>query len=101
MTPQKKHYEANKQYYVDKARRQKEVVAEKVRQAKNKPCDDCGVSYPYYVMDFDHRPDEEKSFEVARAYLTRGWSKIEAEIAKCDVVCSNCHRVRTHTRRVA
>jgi hypothetical protein len=70
-----------------------------VREAKNRPCADCGVWYPHYVMDFDHRPGEKK-----RANLTvlaqRGAPRevILAEIAKCDVVCSNCHRKRTYLR---
>lgn len=98
MTPQKKHYEANKQYYIDKARRNNELVRDKIRAAKDKPCLDCGIKYPYFVMDFDHRPEEEKSFDVANSQMKKGWSKIEAEIAKCDVVCSNCHRLRTHSR---
>lgn len=63
-----------------------------IRAAKNVPCADCGQRYPYYVMDFDHR--EEKSTNV-------GWmrgcgrARLEAEIAKCDVVCANCHRERS------
>lgn len=100
-TPQKKHYEANKQYYLDKAKRNKRLVRDKVRAAKEVPCTDCGVQYPWYVMDFDHKPEFEKSFEMNQAFQTRGWSKIQAEIAKCDVVCSNCHRERTYTRSVA
>jgi hypothetical protein len=54
-------------------------------------------------MDFDHRPGETKCFNLAiAAGQTRlSWAKMLAEIAKCDVVCANCHRKRTHRRRVA
>jgi hypothetical protein len=31
----------------------------------------------------------------------RPWSEIEAEMAKCDLVCANCHRIRTAERRAA
>jgi hypothetical protein len=57
------------------------------------PCADCGVSYPHYVMDLDHRWDEEKAFTVGQA---TGLKKMKAEVAKCDLVCSNCHRIRTN-----
>jgi hypothetical protein len=50
-------------------------------------------------MDFDHRPDERKIDNVADL-IRRGVAvpKINAEIAKCDVVCACCHRLRTKAR---
>jgi len=74
--------------------RQSEIISEIVREAKSAPCSDCGKSYPPYVMDFDHRRD--KSFNISEA-RRRGYSieSIRAEIEKCEVVCSNCHRERT------
>lgn len=61
------------------------------------PCMDCGQSYPFYVMQFDHRPNEIKSFEISRARRhTR--EEVLAEIAKCDLVCANCHHIRTYDR---
>ena len=79
-------------------KRQKRAWFETFKAA---PCMDCGVSYPPYVMDFDHRPGEEKVLPVA-TMISDSWGRerIEAEIAKCDLVCANCHRVRTHLRRV-
>lgn len=59
---------------------------------------DCGGSFPYYVMDFDHRPGEEKLYVVNKMPGRHGLDRIKIEVAKCDVVCSNCHRVRTHER---
>lgn len=91
------HYADNKDYYVKKARKNNDKVRELVRLAKQVPCADCGNSYPYYVMDFDHLGD--KSFNISECMAKYGWTKIKAEIDKCDVVCSNCHRVRTHERR--
>jgi len=54
-------------------------------------------------MDFDHvRGDKEftVSKAVQRAYALT-LSRVRAEIAKCDVVCANCHRIRTERRRYA
>lgn len=66
--------------------------------AKSKPCMDCGGTFPPECMDFDHRNKEEKEFTIAHK---RSYSKarILAEIAKCDVVCANCHRIRSHGLR--
>jgi hypothetical protein len=71
-----------------------------IQDDKQRPCVDCGVSYPYFVMDHDHRNPAEKSFSLSWAHVGRAAitiDMIKAELDKCDVVCSNCHRIRTHT----
>jgi len=70
---------------------------ELVNKAKDKPCMDCGVKYPYYVMDFDHK--ENKCFGISEAVNKNiSLTKIKLEIEKCDLVCANCHRIRTFIR---
>jgi hypothetical protein len=54
--------------------------------------------YPYYAMDFDHRPDEIKLYGPHRLPKEGSWIKAKAEVAKCDIVCANCHRFRTAMR---
>lgn len=61
---------------------------------KSKPCMDCRRKYPPYVMQFDHRDPKQKRFQVAMM-VTRPIPVILAEIAKCDLVCANCHFIRT------
>lgn len=71
-------------------------------KTKDIPCADCGIRYPFYVMDFDHIDEESKTREVSYMF-TRNWSlaKITAEAEKCEVVCANCHRIRTYNKRQA
>jgi hypothetical protein len=64
---------------------------------RGKPCSDCGGVFDPVCMDFDHRPGERKRFAVGRA--DKKWETTLAEIAKCDLVCANCHRLRTHRLR--
>jgi hypothetical protein len=68
-----------------------------LNKLKDRPCADCGFRYPYYVMDFDHRADEIKRFTISENPNGKH-ADFLAEAAKCDVVCSNCHRERTHKR---
>ena len=68
-----------------------------VRSLKEKPCTDCKKVYHYCAMDFDHRPGEKKDFNLNRV-KTYSLKKLHAEIAKCDLVCANCHRIRTFKR---
>ena len=61
------------------------------------PCLDCGVSYPYYVMEYDHVRGEKK--ERLNRLVARGARKAAyEELEKCELVCANCHRVRTQER---
>lgn len=69
---------------------------------KLKPCTDCEGVFPTCAMDWDHVRGE-KLFNLG---AWRGqWASektkklIIGEIAKCDLVCANCHRVRTKQRR--
>jgi hypothetical protein len=61
---------------------------------KDKPCTDCGIRYPSYVMHFDHRDPATKLFNVGQL-SSRRWAIILAEVEKCDLVCGNCHAERT------
>lgn len=71
----------------------------KIEQIKASPCMDCENSYPPECMDFDHRDPEQKIAGVGHVMACRlAWTRIEAEIAKCDLVCANCHRIRTKKR---
>lgn len=60
-------------------------------------CADCGEDYPYWVMDFDHLENKEFSLSAYRR-TGKTFEEVKKEIVKCEIVCSNCHRTRTHTR---
>lgn len=68
--------------------------------AKNRPCADCGGTFPACAMDFDHRDPRQKRANIGRI-LFGGLDRLAEEIAKHDVVCSNCHRIRTQRQRKA
>ena len=65
------------------------------------PCLDCGRRFPFYVLQFDHRDPTEKRYTVSQMISHAGPETILAEVAKCDIVCANCHRDRTYRRRKA
>jgi hypothetical protein len=95
-------YQNNKEYYSIKAKKQDIKYREEVRalliKYKNVPCADCGNKYPIECMDFDHLPEFNKSFTISHS--RKSIKLIEEEIKKCEVVCSNCHRIRTSKRRL-
>jgi hypothetical protein len=65
---------------------------------EGRPCADCGRVFLPEAMQWDHKPGFEKLFEISAAYA--GWTReaVLAEIAKCDLVCTNCHIIRTFAR---
>lgn len=65
-----------------------------VSEAKDKPCADCGICYPPHVMDLHHKDRDAKSFSIGAALSSKTSGQVRAEIAKCDVICANCHRER-------
>jgi hypothetical protein len=80
--------------------KQKAYLARYIQDLKsNTPCMDCKESFPYYVMDFDHVRGR-KQANVSELIVTLSKKRIDLEIAKCEIVCSNCHRVRTHQRKI-
>lgn len=82
---------------VDGVRR--EALRDWVWRLKSEPCMDCGGRFHPVSMQFDHRPGEKKSHNIGNMVARRTTrARIEAEIAKCDLVCANCHAVRTWER---
>src|SRR5690349_17441193 len=92
------YYERNKQ---DRLRRNEEVRKRNFAYTRdikeNTPCADCGVQYPYYVMDFDHLGDKVADVSKMCNNLV-SLETLQAEIDKCELVCANCHRIRTFNR---
>lgn len=96
----RRHYYANREYYIQKAYRKRAAVREWLTDIKNKtPCTDCKIQYPSYVTDFDHIPEKGKKIKNISQLLNSGsFKKVQEEIAKCELVCANCHRARTFQR---
>lgn len=88
------HYHANKDQYIRRNAEQRKRAQEWSRALKEgKTCKYCPESF-WACLEYHHRPGEVKLFNVGEAIPTRSANKaaILAEIDKCDLVCSNCHR---------
>ena len=102
-------YKENKAYYLKyakdnypKTQKRREKLSDFLREYKTgKPCADCGIIYPHYIMDFDHLPQHKKSFQIAKHGKLYSKDKLVMEMGKCELVCSNCHRERTWRRNLA
>ena len=61
---------------------------------RTQPCLDCFRTYPPCVMEYHHTKEDKKD-TVSRLLGRRKWSVIQTEIDKCELLCANCHRIRT------
>lgn len=100
--------ERSKLYYKNNPEKHKKNVAKRnsayrielrkiiCEYLSNKSCIDCGNS-DIRVLDFDHLRDKQFNISdmIAKSY---SWNRIIEEIHKCEIVCSNCHRIRTSER---
>jgi len=90
-----------KSRYVERHREYWRRQAALLAQLREVPCRDCGGHFPPFAMEFDHRDPTLKSGTVTQMIGRAGTMRILDEVAKCDIVCANCHRARTAKRRDA
>lgn len=97
---------AYRRYYYRNKNRQKVWSKKRVHELRRRideykaehKCSRCGFS-DWRALQFHHRDDEEKVTEIAVA-VTRGWSwdHLMEEVAKCDLICANCHQIEHSTK---
>ncbi|MBP1985842.1 homing endonuclease associated repeat-containing protein [Halolamina salifodinae] len=89
---QRWHYR-NREWNTERTRRRRKERREWVAKQKSaKRCEQCGESDPD-VLDFHHRDSVEKTETVSRLVIEEASEeRLRQEIAKCDVLCANCHR---------
>lgn len=63
-------------------------------------CNRCGYNEHHCALDFHHRDPSQKKFNIPWGWVLK-WSKLLEEIAKCDLLCSNCHRIHHFEERAA
>lgn len=95
-------------YYLGENQKQKTLERSNIYKAKRRRetwkikedsgCVDCGEMYPHYVLEFDHREGTQKRGSASDLYAKHGKNIGLEEMAKCDIVCANCHKIRTYNR---
>lgn len=93
-------YERHKSKYQKRARKRNARFKQKALEAHGSTaCERCGYDRHSSALDFHHRDRAQKLFNVSVALQAPdkySWYEILHEIAKCDVICSNCHNIE-HT----
>lgn len=89
---------SHREYWRDIAMRQRARKKRILDYLRNKPCTDCQEWFNPWQMEFDHRDRTTKVGCISTILRTASHQTFLNELAKCDVVCANCHRNRTFRR---
>lgn len=95
----RRYYKANRKRERARILARKQQIADWLASQKaNLSCMRCGECEPV-CLDFHHRKGEQKDFNLGYVKAW-GWGRkrIEAEMKKCIVLCSNCHR-KEHSKK--
>ena len=89
---------------IEKRRRQvkerrRRLVALNQELKSARPCADCGRCFHPAAMEWDHLPGHEKRDDVSTLARTGKTKQFHVELEKCELVCANCHAVRSYERR--
>jgi hypothetical protein len=96
----RRNYAAHREQEIERVLSRQRARLAWLREFRRVPCLDCGGIFAPHIMQFDHRVPSEKSFSLtASRGLLKRRSVILEELAKCDIVCANCHRIRTAAQR--
>lgn len=94
------HYQANRERrYAHNRRNQAEFMAWYVSLKAGRPCADCGGQFHPVAMQWDHLPGSEKTACLGDLAKRGNRRLVLEEIAKCELVCANCHAVRSYRRK--
>lgn len=81
----------NKKHQKERGRKQRKKIVALRNSLKQKPCADCGVQYPSYIMQFHHLDPSKKYKELSHIDSVKALMR---EVEKCIVLCANCHAIR-------
>lgn len=97
---QKAWYEKNKELTYERTKTTREKRKEIIKKIKeSSPCLDFNISYSYYIMHFDHLDFKTKIGKVSSLIQTKDIKSVLKEIEKCELLCANCHFIRTWKRQ--
>ncbi len=95
------YHARNRERFLAVKRKRTDALVAWMRTLKEEPCVDCGGRFHPAAMTFDHLPGAEKRSDVATLARQGSTALLRAELEKCELVCANCHAVRTFNRREA
>lgn len=92
--PSHKRYDNNSNHRPDRVAKREYVNNYKLERG----CSVCGYNKCSAALELDHIDRTQKKFKLSDAQR-KSWKSIYEEIAKCVVLCANCHREKTQIEK--
>ena len=91
-------YQKNKATHIAYVRKRDKRIETWLKEYKSSlSCPECGESHPA-CLEFHHLNPKDKKFTIGRQERRATLKSLQEEIAKCRVLCANCHR-KEHWRQ--
>ena len=95
----RKWYEKNKAKHIGYVRNRDKKIKAWLKEYKSSlKCEKCDENHPA-CLEFHHINPSEKKFAIGRINDYLSWRMLKTEIAKCRVLCANCHRKEHYEQR--
>lgn len=88
----KRTYADRREYLIMAVARRRKRLRQQAIEYKGGKCITCGYTRCQAALDFHHLDPTQKEFGISLDGITRSWTRVQAELDKCVLVCSNCHR---------
>ncbi len=87
----KRRKKRNKEIYKKYQKQKREDRKKELVELRGGECKICSYDKCIASLDFHHRNQEEKEFEISRTGFLTKWETLVKEAEKCDILCKNCH----------
>ena len=89
---EKRRYADRRAYLVKAVRKRRKKVRRMAVEHMGGRCSRCGYDKCLEALEFHHIDSAKKDFGISARGYTRSWERVKAELAKCILICANCHR---------
>ncbi len=91
-TIEKRRYSDRRQYLIRAVHARRKKVRQMAVEYKGGRCEICGYNRCIDALEFHHNDLSKKNFGISEKGYTKSWKKVVEELAKCILICANCHR---------
>ena len=88
----KRRYSDRRDYLIEAVKKRRLKVRQMALEYMGGRCQKCGYNRCSDALDFHHLDSSSKEFGISQRGYTRSWKKVVEELAKCVLLCANCHR---------
>jgi len=90
--PETRKYSDRAEYLKKAVAKRRKTIKEMALQYLGGKCIYCNYNTYPGALEFHHKTASSKSFGIGQKGHSRSWSKVQVELDKCILVCSNCHK---------